>query len=134
MDFITKLLHTFFFVAVFIIFYTRYNKKYFIKYHYFIILIISLMVLFYLDIKHDIIPIKLFFILILFSISIPILNFIKDFINMDDHYLIRQHKNTKDKYINVKNLLFTKIIPIMILFYQILLIWLPVIYDRISKK
>lgn len=134
MDFIIKLLHTLFFVALFIVFYIKYNKAYFVKSHYFIILILSLVVLFYLDTIYTTIPNKLLFILILFSLSIPILNVIKNFINIKNHSLLKQDNIIKDNYVNMKNLLFTKIIPIMILCYQLLLIWIPIIYKNMSKK
>ncbi len=134
MDFIIKLLHTLFFGAISFIVFMKYNKSIFIKRQYIILLLVSLIVLFFLNTMYNIISNGLFFILLMFSLSIVILNVMKGFINMENSRILKSKNNLETNYKDIKTILFEKIIPVMIFLYQLLLIWYPVLFEKMSKK
>lgn len=135
MDFIIKLLHTLVFSAIFYIIFMKYNRMFSIKLLHIFSLSISLVVLYYLNTTNNSsISNKLLFILIIFSLSIIVLNLMKNFINLEHNNLIKNNNNLKNNYKNIKDLIFQKIIPIMIFLYQLLLIWVPIIFEKMSIK
>jgi len=134
MDIIIKLLHTLFFGAIFYIIFMRYNYRISVKTQYIISLIINLVILFSLNTFYSVVPNKLLFILLVFSLSIIVLNFIKDYVDLGGSKLLENSKDVKNNYDKIKNAVFSKIVPIMIFFYQLLLIWFPVVFERMSQK
>lgn len=134
MDIIIKLLHTLFFGAIFYIIFMKYNWKFFIKFQYVFLLIITLLILMYLNTNYSVISNKLFFLLLFFTFSIIILNVIKEFISVENNRILKDDANFRDSYKNIKHLVFEKIIPVMIFLYQLLLIWFPVIFAKMSQK
>lgn len=72
---------------------------------------------------------KLMLFLILFSFSIIVLNFLKSFINVYERSnLIDIEKVSKMKFI-----MLNVIMPIMITIYQIMIIWLDKLFDKMIK-
>lgn len=134
MDIIIKLLHTLFFGAIFYIVFMKYNWKFSIKFPIIFLLIINLIILLYLDANYSVIPNKLLFLLLLFSFSIIVLNVIKGFISMEDSRVLRSNDNLRRDYKNIKLIIFEKVIPIMIFLYQLLLIWSPAIFEKMSQR
>lgn len=134
MDIIIKLLHTIFFGTIFFIVFMRYNNFFPLKNQYIIALLLYLIGLLYLNTVYIVIPNKLLFVLIIFSLSIMILNFIKKFINIENSSILKSNNHLRGDYKNIKKIIFEKIIPIMIFFYQILLIWFPIIFEKMSQK
>lgn len=135
MDFTIKLLHTLVFSAIFYIIFMKYNRMFSVKFIHIFSLSICLAVLFYLNtIDSSSISNKLLFTLIIFSISIIALNVMKNFINLEHNNLIKNNDNLTNNYKNIKDLVFQKIIPIMIFLYQLLLIWVPLIFEKMSTK
>ncbi len=49
----------------------------------------------------------------------------KNFINMENNAVLKNNDRFRNNYKNVKNMFFIKVIPIIIFFYQLLLIWVP---------
>lgn len=134
MDFIIKSLHTLFFGAVFFIIYMKYNKTISVKPLYIIILLLNLIVLFSLNTIYSSIPNRLLLILLMFSFSIVVLNIMKGLVSMENSQVLKNNNNLKVNYQYIKTVLFEKVIPIMVFLYQLLLIWCPVLFERMSKK
>jgi hypothetical protein len=135
MDFIIKLLHTLVFSAIFYIIFMKYNRMFSIKLLHIFSLSISLAVLFYLNTTNNSsISNKLLFTLVIFSLSIIVLNTMKNFISLEHNSVIRNNDNLKNNYKSIKDLVFQKIIPVMIFLYQLLLIWVPLIFEKMTVK
>lgn len=125
MDFIIKLLYSLFFAAISFILFMKYNKAFSIKPKLLIILLLNLILLFCLNTIYTSISNKLFYILLMFSLSVVILNIMKNFINIENNAVLKNNDRFRNNYKNVKNIFFIKVIPIIIFFYQLLLIWVP---------
>jgi len=122
MDFIIKLLYSLFFAAISFILFMKYNKAFSIKPKLLIILLLNLILLFCLNTIYTSISNKLFYILLMFSLSVVILNIMKNFINIENNAVLKNNDRFRNNYTNVKNIFFIKVIPIIIFFYQLLLI------------
>ncbi|MDR6404450.1 putative membrane protein [Chryseobacterium ginsenosidimutans] len=134
MDFIIKLLHTVLFGGIFYILFMKYNRIFSIKILHIFGLLIGLIILFYLNTTdNSTISNRLLFTLLVFSLSIIILNVMKNFINMENNSLLK-NSDKPNNYKNIKNIVFEKIIPVMIFSYQLLLIWFPAIFEKMSQK
>ncbi|SMC49425.1 hypothetical protein SAMN02787074_1548 [Chryseobacterium sp. YR221] len=125
MDFIIKLLYSLFFAAISFILFMKYNNAFSIKPKLLIILLLNLILLFYLNTIYTSISNKLFYILLMFSLSVVILNIMKNFISIENNAVLKNNDRFRNSYKNVKNIFFIKVIPIIIFFYQLLLIWVP---------
>lgn len=135
MDFIIKLLYTLFFGAIFYILFMKYNRMFSVKFLHIFGLLIGIIILFYLNTTdNSTLSNKLLFTLLVFSLSIVILNVMKNFINMENNRLLKNNDNLRSDYKNIKNVVFEKIIPVMIFLYQLLLIWFPAIFEKMSQK
>ncbi|MPS74889.1 MAG: hypothetical protein E2590_17290 [Chryseobacterium sp.] len=134
MIFILKLLHTLFFIITDYFIYTKYNGKTKIKSVYYIVLCLFLILLFILNSVFEGISNKLLVVLLFFSLAIIILNFIKGFINMENNDILRNNEKLEKNYRGIKSVIFEKFIPIIILIYQLLLIWMPAIFEKMSQK
>jgi len=134
MIFILKLLHTLFFIITDYFIYTKYNEKTKIKSVYYIVLCLFLILLFILNSVFEGISNKLLVVLLFFSLAIIILNFIKGFINMENNDILRNNEKLEKNYRGIKSVIFEKFIPIIILIYQLLLIWMPAIFEKMSQK
>jgi len=111
----------------------KYNKTFLVKSKYIWILLAYFIILIFINYNFKIIPNKLLFLLLIFSISIIVLNFLKKYINLKNNPLLKNSGYSYD-YQDIKNLFLTKIIPVAIFVYQILLIWIPVIFEKMSVK
>lgn len=129
-----KILHTLFFVAISYIIFMKYNKQIKLRRGLMICLAIYLSGLFFINTYYDVISNKLLIILLSFSGSILILNIMKEFVSLENNKFSRQNIMVKNNYGSIKNIIFKKILPILILLYQILLIWFPVIFERMSER
>lgn len=72
---------------------------------------------------------KLVLFLVLFSLSIIVLNFFKSFINVyEKSGLIDNEKVARIKFIMIN-----VIMPIMITIYQIMIIWIDTLFDKMTS-
>lgn len=72
---------------------------------------------------------KLVLFLVLFSLSIIVLNFFKSFINVyEKSGLIDNEKVARIKFIMIN-----VIMPIMITIYQIMIIWIDMLFDKMTS-
>ncbi|PKF74194.1 hypothetical protein CW752_09695 [Chryseobacterium sp. PMSZPI] len=58
----------------------------------------------------------------------------KGLVSMENSQVLKNNNNLKVNYQYIKTVLFEKVIPIMVFLYQLLLIWCPVLFERMSKK
>lgn len=70
----------------------------------------------------------------MFSLSVVILNIMKNFINIENNAVLKNNDGFRNNYKNVKNIFFIKVIPIIIFFYQLLLIWVPSISAKMLRN
>ncbi|SEM68390.1 hypothetical protein SAMN05421856_105262 [Chryseobacterium taichungense] len=131
---IIQISHTLFFLAINYLIFINYNRKIRVMPFYIIFLLLYLSGLFYLNTQYNAISNKLLVVLLFFSLAIILLNIMKRFINIGNNKVFRENNNFKQNYIGLKNVIFEKIVPIMIFVYQILLIRFPVIFERMSNE
>lgn len=58
----------------------------------------------------------------------------KNFINIENNAVLKNNDGFRNNYKNVKNIFFIKVIPIIIFFYQLLLIWVPSISAKMLRN
>jgi len=134
MDLVIKFLHTLFFGIITYFIVKKYNSGSSIKTLYIVLLSIYFIILFSLNSIFTVIPNKLLFILVIFSFSIFLLNIIKEFVGMERNTVLRNNSNLTENYKNIKSIIFEKIIPILIYLYQLILIWVPAVFEKMSQK
>lgn len=72
---------------------------------------------------------KLILFLVLFSLSIIVLNFFKSFINVYE----RSNLIDNEKVARIKFIMINVIMPIMITIYQIMIIWIDKLFDKMTS-
>jgi hypothetical protein len=72
---------------------------------------------------------KLILFLVLFSLSIIVLNFFKSFINVYE----KSNLIDKEKVARIKFIMINVIMPIMITIYQIMIIWIDKLFDKMTS-
>ena len=92
-------------------------------------LVIFLILIIVLNYIFKSISYKLIFFLLLFSFSLIALNFFKSFVNVYQ----RSDLLIKEKIEKVKLVMLNVMMPILITVYQILLIWVDKIFDKMIK-
>ena len=58
----------------------------------------------------------------------------KNFISIENNAVLKNNDRFRNNYKNVKNMFFIKVIPIIIFFYQLLLIWIPSISAKMLRN
>lgn len=72
---------------------------------------------------------KLILFLVLFSLSIIVLNFFKSFINVYE----RSNLIDNEKVARIKFIMINVIMPIMITIYQTMIIWIDKLFDKMTS-
>lgn len=130
---ITKILHSVFFIFLTYILFLKFNNKQLLKKIHIKILFISFIFLYLLNMFSRYIANELFLFLIIFSLSIFVLQFIKKFIIVfDNNKVINQKERLNENILIIREFIFNKLIIILICIYQLLLIWFPAIYENIK--
>lgn len=132
MDIFIKVAHTLFFLAITVAIYFRRNKKSPMKLMVLTILGVSLVILFFLNSMYCIISNKLFILLLIFSMGMFILPYLENITDLNQSSALKGKENFQTSYFNVKTLIFNIFLPLLILIYQLLLIWIPAIFEQIK--
>jgi 4-hydroxybenzoate polyprenyltransferase len=134
MDFVIKLLHIVFFGGITFIIFKKYNRRVPVKPIYIGILLLFLVFLIGMNTMYKVISNTLLFMLLMFSFSVIVLNVVKNFISLENKSVLSNNNDLKEKYKRVRSVFFEKIIPVMVYLYQVLLILLPPVFERMSHK
>lgn len=86
-------------------------------------------IIFFINYELGTLSIKLILFLVLFSMSIIVLNFLKNNINVFE----RSNLLGNEKVVKIKFFMVTVIMPIMITIYQFLMIWSDKLFDKMIK-
>lgn len=125
-----KLLHSILFIVFTYILYLKYNYKIEIKYKYIVVLLIFSIVLFLINSIYDGLSIKLLLLLFLFSFAQVIIHSMKSMINIQNSSnILNENLELNKNYLDFNDFIFDKIFIILILVYQLLLIWFPAIFN-----
>ena len=68
--------------------------------------------------------------LIMFSLGIIILHYMKEIVNLNNSSVFKKNEYFAKKFILGIDFLVDKFIPFMVFIYQLLLIWMPVIFNN----
>lgn len=134
MDFVIKLLHIVLFGGITFIIFKKYNRRGSVKPIYIGILLLFLVFLIGMNTMYKVISNTLLFMLLMFSFSVIVLNVVKNFISLENKSVLSNNNDLKEKYKRIRSVFFEKIIPVMVYLYQVLLILLPPVFERMSHK
>ncbi len=130
-----KFLHSILFIGFTYIIYLKYNYKLEIKYKYYILLLIFSIALFVINSMYEGLSNKLFLLLLLFSFAQILIHFMKDMIIIrNSNNILNKNLLFREKYIDFKSFIFDKVFIILVLAYQLLLIWFPVIFNQMISE
>lgn len=132
---VVQLLHSLFFIFVSYILYLKYNNYRSIKTCYIYSGVFSGLLLLVYNYTFNGLSNKLYFILLIFSLSIVAIQFMRNFLNVfgRDHEL-EQQKQLKEKFPSVQDFAFNKLLIGLTCTYQLLLIWIPEIFQRMTDS
>jgi len=128
---IIKILHSILFIMFTYMLYLKYNTKLEIKYKYLILFLIYTIMLFIINTIYTNLSNKLLLVLLLFSFSQILIHFLKNMINIQN---LNGNLVFKENYFEIKHLIFDKIFIILILIYQLLLIWVPAVFSNMINE
>lgn len=129
---IAQILHSLFFIFVSYILYLKYNNGNVKPIHIYSIIISGLLLLAYNSFFNGLSN-KLFLVLLIFSLLIVILEFMRNFVNVfENNKELEKQKPLKENILSIQNFIFKKIFVVGICFYQLLLIWIPAIFEKMS--
>lgn len=99
-------------------------------------LLFILIIFFVISIIWNIMSVGLLTLLIMFSLGIIILHYMKEIVNLNNSSVFKKNEYFAKKFILGIDFLVDKFIPFMVFIYQLLLIWMPVIFNNmiIDKK
>lgn len=127
---IAQILHSLLFIFMSYILYLKYNNGNVKPIDVYLIIISSLSLLIYNSFFNGLSN-KLFFVLLIFSPSIVILQFMRNFVNVFEiNKELVKRKQLKEKVLSVQDFVFKKLFIGMICIYQLLLIWIPGIFEK----
>jgi glucan phosphoethanolaminetransferase (alkaline phosphatase superfamily) len=131
-----QVLYSLFFFILNFIFFIKINKrKCEISLMYISTILFIMIIFFVISIIWNIMPIGLLILLILFSLGIIILHYMKEIVNLNNSSVFKNNEEFAKKFILGRDFLVDKFIPFMVFIYQLLLIWMPVIFNNmISDK
>jgi hypothetical protein len=106
-----------------------------LNYKYLYLFILSSIVLFFLNIFFENNWLnKLFLILLWFSSSIIIFKYLRKVVDLSNRSkILKEDPQVKDKYDRLKNLIFRDLLVILLIIYQLLLIWYPPILNNLLE-
>lgn len=130
---ITQIVHSLFFIFLTYIFYLKYNKGIVKSLYIYVALFVGIILLMY-NLFFNGLPIELFLILLIFSLSTVMVNFMRRFLTVfEDNKESAKQKHSREKILAVKDFIFTKFFIFGICIYQLLLIWVPKIFEQMSE-
>lgn len=132
MDIFIKVTHTLFFLAIAVVIYLNQNKNLLTKPTILAILGGCLAILFFLNSMYNIVSNKLLILLLMFSMGMFLLSYLKNITGLNQSSALKGKENLQTSYFNVKSLIFDIFLPLLILIYQLLLIWIPAIFKQIK--
>lgn len=131
---IAQILHSLFFIFVSYILYVKYNNGTVKPINVYLIIISSLSLLIYNSFFNGLSN-KLFFVLLIFSLSIVIIQFMRNFVNVfETNKELEKRKQLKENVLSVQDFVFKKLFIVLICIYQLLLIWVPGIFDKMMEN
>ncbi len=133
MDIFIKVTHTLFFLAIAVVIYLNQNKNLLTKPTTLAILGVCLAILFFLNSMYNIVSNKLLILLLMFSMGMFLLSYLKNITGLNQSSALKGKENLQTSYFNVKSLIFDIFLPLLILIYQLLLIWIPAIFTQIKE-
>lgn len=129
---IAQIVHSLFFIFLTYILYLKYNTGIVKSLYIYIAIFAGISLLMY-NLFFNGLPIELFFILLVFSLSTIIINFIRRFSTaFEDNKELAKQKHLRENILAVKDFIFTKFFVFGICTYQMLLIWVPKIFEEMS--
>jgi FlaA1/EpsC-like NDP-sugar epimerase len=135
MEVLIKILYTIFFLVLnYFLYMWCYNNTR-LNYKYLYLFILSSIVLFFLNIFFENNWLnKLFLILLWFSSSIIIFKYLRKVVDLSNRSkILKEDPQVKDKYDRLKNLIFRDLLVILLIIYQLLLIWYPPILNNLLE-
>lgn len=131
---IAQILHSFLFIFVSYILYLKYNNGSVKPIDVYLIVIFSLLLLIYNSFFNGLSN-KLFFVLLIFSFSILILQFMRNLMNVfETNKELERRKQLKENVLYIQDFVFKKLFIVLICIYQLLLIWIPGIFEKMTEN
>ncbi len=129
-----QILHSLFFALLNYVLYLKYNNGTIKRIYIFLLIIIFLSLLLYNHFYKDISN-QLFLFALMFSVSLVILQFMRKFLTVfEKNKALEKRKQSKEKILLIQNIILNRILIIGLLFYQLLLIWIPAIYEKMNES
>jgi len=131
---IAQILHSFLFTFVSYILYLKYNNGSVKPIDVYLIVILSLLLLIYNSFFNGLSN-KLFFVLLIFSFSILIIQFMRNLVNVfETNKELERRKQLKENVLYIQDFVFKKLFIVLICIYQLLLIWIPGIFEKMTEN
>ena len=131
---IAQILHSFLFTFVSYILYLKYNNGSAKPIDVYLIVILSLLLLIYNSFFNGLSN-KLFFVLLIFSFSILIIQFMRNLVNVfETNKELERRKQLKENVLYIQDFVFKKLFIVLICIYQLLLIWIPGIFEKMTEN
>jgi len=129
-----QILHSLFFAILNYVLYLEYNNGS-IKRIYIYLLIIVFFALLVYNHFYKGVSNQLFLFALMFSVSLVILQFMRKFLTVfEKNKALEKRKQSKEKILLIQNIILNRILIIGLLFYQLLLIWIPAIYEKMNES
>lgn len=131
---LAQILHSLFFIFVSYVFYLKYNNGV-VKPSYIYSIVFCGLLFFVFNYFFNGLSNKLFFVLLIFSLSIVILQFMRNFVNVfETSKKLENRKQLKEDVVSVQDFVFKKLFIGLICTYQLLLIWIPGIFEKMIEN
>ncbi|GEM_PF-1482099 len=129
-----QITHSLFFALLSYVLYLKYNNRTIKPIYAYSLIIISLFLILYNHFFNGLSN-QLFLFTLMFSISFIILQFIKKIVSVfENNKELEKDKQLKEKILTIQNFIINKIFIVGLLLYQLLLIWVPEIFERILEN
>jgi len=129
-----QITNSLFFALLSYVLYLKYNNGTIKPIYAYSLIIISLFLILYNHFFNGLSN-QLFLFTLMFSISFIILQFIKKIVSVfENNKELEKDKQLKEKILTIQNFIINKIFIVGLLLYQLLLIWVPEIFERILEN
>jgi len=130
----TQILHSLFFALLSYVLYLKYNNGTIKPIYVYSLIIIFFSLLLYNHFFNGLSN-QLFLFTLMFSISFVILQLMKNFVTMfENNKELEKRKQLKEKISSTQNFIINKVFVVGLFLYQLLLIWVPEIFERILEN
>lgn len=131
---IAQILHSLFFIFASYVLYLKYNSGV-VKSSYIYSIVFCGLLLFVFNYFFKGLSNRLFLFLLMFSLSFVILQFMKKFVNVfENNKELAKRKQLKVNVLATQNFILMKVLIFMLCFYQLLLIWIPGIFEKMMEN